>query len=181
MLYKYKKHLFIISFLSIFIGLYILFGGAHCGDGWSSHSIGRRGACSHHGGVVSYNGFILVVSLILSFIIYNTVSRRYKVVYEFVVLSDLPPHPGEKVLNKYVKMEILDVNEKSKSRVDFLCNNCGLAFKAGEVYYHKSKKQRNKKYCLKCTQDLNELEMLKKQAKIDVYGYYKERSLDTIR
>ncbi|TEP82022.1 hypothetical protein IPC70_09145 [Pseudomonas aeruginosa] len=23
-----------------------------CADGWQSHSIGRRGACSHHGGVV---------------------------------------------------------------------------------------------------------------------------------
>lgn len=25
--------------------------GAHCQDGWSSSSIGRQGACSHHGGV----------------------------------------------------------------------------------------------------------------------------------
>jgi hypothetical protein len=25
---------------------------AHCSDGWPSTSIGRRGACSHHGGVV---------------------------------------------------------------------------------------------------------------------------------
>ena len=25
---------------------------AHCADGWSSPSIGRQGACSHHGGVV---------------------------------------------------------------------------------------------------------------------------------
>ncbi|MFF7143759.1 hypothetical protein ACFZB5_21345 [Streptomyces nodosus] len=26
---------------------------AHCSDGWPSSSIGRRGACSHHGGVVA--------------------------------------------------------------------------------------------------------------------------------
>ncbi|MDQ0600129.1 hypothetical protein QF037_004474 [Streptomyces canus] len=27
--------------------------GDECADGWSSDSIGRQGACSHHGGVVS--------------------------------------------------------------------------------------------------------------------------------
>jgi len=26
---------------------------AHCADGWASPSISRRGACSHHGGVVA--------------------------------------------------------------------------------------------------------------------------------
>jgi len=26
-----------------------------CADGWPSHSIGHRGACSHHGGVVGGN------------------------------------------------------------------------------------------------------------------------------
>lgn len=29
------------------------FQGSTCSDGWPSRSIGRRGACSHHGGVVS--------------------------------------------------------------------------------------------------------------------------------
>lgn len=28
--------------------------GYRCADGWMSYSIGRQGACSHHGGVVSY-------------------------------------------------------------------------------------------------------------------------------
>lgn len=27
--------------------------GSQCADGWPSTSIGRRGACSHHGGVVT--------------------------------------------------------------------------------------------------------------------------------
>ncbi|WP_097964930.1 DUF3761 domain-containing protein [Streptomyces sp. or20] len=27
--------------------------GQTCADGWTSHSIGKRGACSHHGGVVT--------------------------------------------------------------------------------------------------------------------------------
>ncbi|MGQ0466340.1 MAG: hypothetical protein ACT4QG_13580 [Sporichthyaceae bacterium] len=29
------------------------FGGIGCADGWNSPSIGRRGACSHHGVVVT--------------------------------------------------------------------------------------------------------------------------------
>lgn len=31
-----------------------LFAGQRCSDGWASPSIGRQGACSHHGGVVTW-------------------------------------------------------------------------------------------------------------------------------
>lgn len=41
----------IIVFLGAMILLSILLGGAVCSDGWASASIGRRGACSSHGGV----------------------------------------------------------------------------------------------------------------------------------
>ena len=41
----------IIVFLGTMILLSILIGGAVCSDGWASASIGRRGACSSHGGV----------------------------------------------------------------------------------------------------------------------------------
>ena len=41
----------IIVFFGSMILLSILFGGAVCSDGWASPSIGRRGACSYHGGV----------------------------------------------------------------------------------------------------------------------------------
>jgi hypothetical protein len=30
------------------------YAGSECADGWDSPSIGKRGACSHHGGVVTY-------------------------------------------------------------------------------------------------------------------------------
>lgn len=30
------------------------FAGQRCSDGWASPSIGRQGACSHHGGVVTW-------------------------------------------------------------------------------------------------------------------------------
>ena len=31
-----------------------------CADGWRSSSIGRQGACSHHGGVVYKNGWLWI-------------------------------------------------------------------------------------------------------------------------
>lgn len=53
----------IIVFLVSMILLSILFGAAVCSDGWASPSIGRRGACSSHGGVDRTLG---VVKLLLS-------------------------------------------------------------------------------------------------------------------
>src|SRR5690606_31864016 len=45
----------------------ILIGGAVCSDGWASPSIGRSGACSHHGGVRTWP-YVLIffVSLVVS-------------------------------------------------------------------------------------------------------------------
>lgn len=44
--------------LALFVGLVSLIPPARCRDGWSSPSIGRQGACSHHGGVVGYGGLM---------------------------------------------------------------------------------------------------------------------------
>lgn len=38
---------------AIWIGLDGPYIPSHCADGWDSPSIGKQGACSHHGGVVS--------------------------------------------------------------------------------------------------------------------------------
>lgn len=35
-----------------------------CNDGWSSPSIGSQGACSHHGGVKSNNGWIILIFIV---------------------------------------------------------------------------------------------------------------------
>ena len=40
-------------------------GPATCRDGWHSSSIGRQGACSHHGGVVPHGSWTTLISLIL--------------------------------------------------------------------------------------------------------------------
>lgn len=47
----------IITFIVLFFLTSILIGTG-CSDGWSSSSIGSRGACSHHGGVSHKNVYI---------------------------------------------------------------------------------------------------------------------------
>lgn len=37
--------------IGVFLGVAAVVPGAHCADGTQSSAIGRRGACSHHGGV----------------------------------------------------------------------------------------------------------------------------------
>ena len=53
------------------VGISLFFALAHfspavtCRDGWASQSIGRQGACSHHGGVKD-NGWFVLLSLAIS-------------------------------------------------------------------------------------------------------------------
>lgn len=58
----------IVGFLTKSIGTY-----TGCADGWMSTNIGKQGACSHHGGVVTYiNAYgttALVACLFLSGIV----------------------------------------------------------------------------------------------------------------
>jgi hypothetical protein len=49
----------LLAFLIVWLGLGLLIGSTTCRDGWQSPSIGRRGACSHHGGVDRTAGEII--------------------------------------------------------------------------------------------------------------------------
>ena len=53
-----------------------------CSDGWHSPSIGKRGACSWHGGVVTrltdYGIIVLVISIIWLIILCIIIDRRNK-------------------------------------------------------------------------------------------------------
>lgn len=58
-----------------FVGSMIITGtGTYqlCADGWNSPSIGKQGACSHHGGVVTNLNEVGWIALVLSgaFIVY---------------------------------------------------------------------------------------------------------------
>ena len=58
----------IIVFLVSWVICLVLIGGTVCSDGWGSRSIGRSGACSHHGGVrVWPNVLALFGSIFLAF------------------------------------------------------------------------------------------------------------------
>ena len=49
--------------LSVFVFLICIKPESTCNDGWKSTSIGRQGACSHHGGV-DYNGEYPLIGII---------------------------------------------------------------------------------------------------------------------
>ncbi len=55
--------------LSVFIFSICIKPEATCNDGWKSPSIGRQGACSHHGGV-DYNSEYPLIGLIVGFFLY---------------------------------------------------------------------------------------------------------------
>lgn len=47
-----------LIFIAVFIFSMSLLGPIKCGDGTSSGSIGKRGACSHHGGVSNWQTLV---------------------------------------------------------------------------------------------------------------------------
>lgn len=57
--------------ISIIAGIFFIGIGTYrgCADGWLSTSIGRQGACSHHGGVETFINIYGVISLIVGAII----------------------------------------------------------------------------------------------------------------
>lgn len=76
-----RKSPSIIPTLAIFISSWficlLLIGGAVCSDGWGSGSIGRSGACSHHGGVSRWPNILAFFgSGFLAFIFHEFRSRN---------------------------------------------------------------------------------------------------------
>ncbi len=70
---------------SIFLSMVIIgqrfLGPSLCSDGWPSHSIGRQGACSHHGGVAGPKGEGLlwlasIISGVSIFLLVSKLSRK---------------------------------------------------------------------------------------------------------
>ncbi len=55
---------YLIGAAAAFAALILFFEKAKCKDGWESHSIGVRGACSHHGGVES-GGRVFLAALLV--------------------------------------------------------------------------------------------------------------------
>jgi len=62
----------VILIASLLVGLFIKSIGMYsgCADGWMSTNIGKQGACSHHGGVVSYVNAFGTISLVVSVLLF---------------------------------------------------------------------------------------------------------------
>jgi hypothetical protein len=67
--------LFIFATLDFAINYFL--GPLRCKDGWVSYSIGRRGACSHHGGVEN-RSWVFYFSAIVGFFSAMYYSSRNK-------------------------------------------------------------------------------------------------------
>jgi hypothetical protein len=64
-----------------------------CKDGWRSSSIGRQGACSHHGGVKS-NGIYVFLILVFSALLGFCTTEKLK--HLFTKKKDVEPSSKEK-------------------------------------------------------------------------------------
>ena len=58
------------------VALGYLLGPATCRDGWASPSIGRSGACSHHGGVAGH-GWVTILGIVIGICIGLWVENRH--------------------------------------------------------------------------------------------------------
>ena len=190
MIYKYRLRISVFLFVFAIIAANILLGGPFCSDGWSSSSIGSRGACSHHGGVSSTLGVISFVSAILAVVLFNShVNKKYRTHKGFVALNKLPPHPLENINHtapNFIQYKVPALS--SKSRKDFSCSMCSKSFKSGEIYFYVVQKTRDKKHCESCTKSIPALNEKSKfdrdlfcSTKIfnenEVDRYYKENSV----
>jgi hypothetical protein len=64
-----KRHPIITGiaiFFAVLIGVNLLLGPATCNDGWHSSSIGKQGACSHHGGVARWKGSVAAILALIA-------------------------------------------------------------------------------------------------------------------
>lgn len=67
----------LVIFLALLSLLDLFIPSPHCRDGWQSHSIGRPGACSHHGGVERnhfLSNFAFIISAFVGFAAGTTIS-----------------------------------------------------------------------------------------------------------
>ncbi|MGM8224937.1 topoisomerase DNA-binding C4 zinc finger domain-containing protein [Cellvibrio sp. ARAG 10.3] len=60
-----------VVFFAVLILSKTIIGPVTCASGWQSPSIGKRGACSHHGGVSKWKAYLpFLVSGVVSFLFY---------------------------------------------------------------------------------------------------------------
>ena len=175
--FKYRFIVSVILFVLTYIFVLALTGGAVCGDGWSSGSIGSRGACSHHGGVSKIMGIISFILSCIAVLYYNAyVDKNYRRFKNFVVKRNLPLHELEG--NEILKPSFNIFEEpkiRAKSRKQFQCEICKSIFNGGSYYSYISKKSRNEKYCDNCTKNIPAMNAKAIEDR-DLYNFQKSES-----
>lgn len=171
-LYKYRIQLSLLFFVGLAaISIYI-FGKTSCADGWQSSSIGRSGACSHHGGVYSNIGLLILISALVALLPLWWVSGRYRTNYGYVVKSSLPHHPLEKELSEkkpYIAIKI--PLGHVKARQPFECFLCKEQLNRGELYAYQYQFGNRNKFCMPCAEKLPKYNQ---QSKEDYYKNSRE-------
>ncbi|WP_312591824.1 topoisomerase DNA-binding C4 zinc finger domain-containing protein [Stutzerimonas nitrititolerans] len=77
MIEKNLKKFTAAVFILTLIFLKLIIGPVTCNSGWKSSSIGRQGACSHHGGVAGWKGSLpILLSGAAAFWFYVTFSQK---------------------------------------------------------------------------------------------------------
>ena len=104
--------------LLLIVGLFSLIPAPKCRDGWDSPSIGRQGACSHHGGVRRHGGLVFLAiaagfgaGLFTTTRLSAVVERRKKEQFK----RSLVPPSADAPVDKIILYAIL-----SESKVEFM-------------------------------------------------------------
>lgn len=71
-----KSNKFIVAATAItFVFILSIPGKAKCLDGFISHSIGKRGACSHHGGVSRSSGIQFPLAILMAWLVWYSLTK----------------------------------------------------------------------------------------------------------
>ena len=110
----------------LLIGLLPLVPAPSCRDGWDSPSIGRRGACSHHGGVERHGELALLIvaasfgaGLFTTAQLSGIVERRKKARFFASLVPPGPDAPTEKII-LYAILSESKIEFLYKGRNDFV-------------------------------------------------------------
>ena len=111
--------------LLLLVGLSSLIPEPRCRDGWESPSIGRQGACSHHGGVERHEGFVFLAiatsfcaGLITTLRLTAWAERRKKARFIASLVRPEPDAPIDKIV-LYAILSESKIEFMYKGRKDF--------------------------------------------------------------
>jgi len=155
-LWKYRWWVSGIFFVVLTFLLIWLFGDVSCQDGWGSSSIGRQGACSHHGGVKSNIGMLFVISVLVTFFLSAWFHNLYEERFGYIVNTKVPKHPMESELSS-LKPYVFIKQAKGciRSKKSFECFLCEKTFPKGTDYAVQNQFGKRNKFCLPCSKNIS--------------------------